>query len=285
MSPRSDPAPPVRKPTRARPEGEKQLRVCTSPEWRAKHGEPSGAQFREAWETRAQRTTRKGDPRTEALLLERGRIVSALGCEDEPDVEAFARNLRTHSDGIDEIIAATREGNTGLGMAPGLNVVEVVRGYVTREATAVETIRATQRALGCMPGENVVDVAKRSRADVEAAAGELLLPIPEPGSATARLMIANSIMRRERDEARNAPSLPPPAPTAHTDLGRLREAAERAGIDVNARGWQAKIVVASGAAQTAVSDVAQGRALRGKLLAWVEGVEGRGEATRKGATR
>jgi hypothetical protein len=41
-----------------------------------------------------------------------------------------------------------------------------------------------------------------AREDVRLAAGELLVEIPEPGTATARLLAANGIMRRERDEAR-----------------------------------------------------------------------------------
>lgn len=40
------------------------------------------------------------------------------------------------------------------------------------------------------------------REDVRLASGELLIPIPEPGTETARLLRANVLMRRERDEAR-----------------------------------------------------------------------------------
>ena len=36
-------------------------------------------------------------------------------------------------------------------------------------------------------------------ADVKAAAGELLVEIPEPGSVVARLLLANTAMRRQRD--------------------------------------------------------------------------------------
>lgn len=39
--------------------------------------------------------------------------------------------------------------------------------------------------------------------DIELAAGELRVPIPEPGTDMARVMIANRIMRNERDKARN----------------------------------------------------------------------------------
>lgn len=39
-------------------------------------------------------------------------------------------------------------------------------------------------------------------ADVAKAAGELLIEIPEPGSLTAQLLLANVAMRRERDAAR-----------------------------------------------------------------------------------
>lgn len=46
------------------------------------------------------------------------------------------------------------------------------------------------------------------RADLAAAAGELMLPIPEPGSAAARLMRANRILRRMLDEARAADGTP-----------------------------------------------------------------------------
>jgi hypothetical protein len=41
-----------------------------------------------------------------------------------------------------------------------------------------------------------------ARRDVELAAGELLVAMPEPGTDMARVMIANSIMRRERDALR-----------------------------------------------------------------------------------
>lgn len=43
-----------------------------------------------------------------------------------------------------------------------------------------------------------------AREDVVKAAGELLVPIPEPGTDAARLLIANVLLRRERDEARAA---------------------------------------------------------------------------------
>ena len=42
------------------------------------------------------------------------------------------------------------------------------------------------------------------RADVEAAAGELRVPLPTPGTTEARLLLATVAMRRERDEARTA---------------------------------------------------------------------------------
>ena len=38
--------------------------------------------------------------------------------------------------------------------------------------------------------------------DIEEAAGELMIPIPEPGSDASKLMAANAIMRRQRDRAR-----------------------------------------------------------------------------------
>ena len=41
-----------------------------------------------------------------------------------------------------------------------------------------------------------------ARNDVVLAAGELRVTMPEPGTVMARIMVANSIMRRERDEAR-----------------------------------------------------------------------------------
>ena len=41
-----------------------------------------------------------------------------------------------------------------------------------------------------------------ARADVVAAAGELMVPIPEPGTDMSKVMIANALMRRERDKAR-----------------------------------------------------------------------------------
>jgi hypothetical protein len=41
-----------------------------------------------------------------------------------------------------------------------------------------------------------------ARRDVIEAVGELLVPVPEPGTDAARVMIAGRIMRRERDDAR-----------------------------------------------------------------------------------
>lgn len=38
--------------------------------------------------------------------------------------------------------------------------------------------------------------------DIADAAGELMVPLPEPGTLTAKLLAANSILRRERDMAR-----------------------------------------------------------------------------------
>ena len=40
------------------------------------------------------------------------------------------------------------------------------------------------------------------RADIEAASGELRVPMPEPGTDMARVMVANAIMRDQRDEAK-----------------------------------------------------------------------------------
>lgn len=77
---------------------------------------------------------------------------------------------------------------------------------------ATEAFDAIAKLCGCpewdYPGQLVRDVERlarerdAARADVIAAAGELLVPIPEPGSVLARLLSANAIMRRERDEAR-----------------------------------------------------------------------------------
>lgn len=41
-----------------------------------------------------------------------------------------------------------------------------------------------------------------AREDVVMASGELMIPMPKSGSDIARLLAANSIMRRQRDEAR-----------------------------------------------------------------------------------
>jgi len=41
------------------------------------------------------------------------------------------------------------------------------------------------------------------RADLKDASGELLVPIPDPGTYMAKLMIANRLLSRERDALRN----------------------------------------------------------------------------------
>lgn len=79
---------------------------------------------------------------------------------------------------------------------------------------ATEAFDAIAKLCGCpewdYPGQLVRDVERlarerdEARADVIAAAGDLLVPIPEPGSVVARLLSANAILRRERDEARAA---------------------------------------------------------------------------------
>jgi hypothetical protein len=54
---------------------------------------------------------------------------------------------------------------------------------------------------------NAIDDVKRElatmRADIEAAAGELLVDIPEPGTDAARMMSANVLMRRELEDVRH----------------------------------------------------------------------------------
>jgi len=86
----------------------------------------------------------------------------------------------------------------------------------TRDATETEAeLRITQNFAGRHMGVVVAerDEARAERdaalatvrtlnADIAAAAGELLVPIPTPGSDAARLLRANIILRQERDEAR-----------------------------------------------------------------------------------
>jgi hypothetical protein len=43
-----------------------------------------------------------------------------------------------------------------------------------------------------------------ARRDIEMAAGELMVAMPEPGTDMARVMHANAMMRRERDRLRAA---------------------------------------------------------------------------------
>jgi chromosome segregation ATPase len=45
---------------------------------------------------------------------------------------------------------------------------------------------------------------EKARGDVVAASGELLVEVPEPGTDMARVMIANALMRRERNLFRDA---------------------------------------------------------------------------------
>jgi hypothetical protein len=40
------------------------------------------------------------------------------------------------------------------------------------------------------------------RKDIEGAAGELMVPVPEPGSIASKMLLANRIMFRERDALR-----------------------------------------------------------------------------------
>ncbi len=58
-----------------------------------------------------------------------------------------------------------------------------------------------------------------ARRDIEMAAGELMVAMPQPGTDMARVMLANAMMRRERDEARR-------------ERDRLREAVEVLQTDV-----------------------------------------------------
>jgi hypothetical protein len=58
--------------------------------------------------------------------------------------------------------------------------------------------------------------------DLRQAAGDLPIALPEPGTDAARLVLANRIMRRERDEAQ-------------AEVGRLREVLELAHREGNTR--------------------------------------------------
>ena len=56
----------------------------------------------------------------------------------------------------------------------------------------------------CAEAHRVRATIERHEADIAAAAGELLVPIPVPGTVTARLLRANILLRRERDDAARA---------------------------------------------------------------------------------
>ncbi len=85
----------------------------------------------------------------------------------------------------DEWMRAASEAVTGLtaGSLTGHPVVDAVAGLIQALSAAREE-------------------ASARRADLAAAAGELLVPIPPPGTDAARLLTANVLMRRERDAAR-----------------------------------------------------------------------------------
>jgi hypothetical protein len=65
---------------------------------------------------------------------------------------------------------------------------------MTDAEALVDALRHAQPCAGCAA----------LRADMEAAAGELRVPLPEPGTDMARLVSANVIMRRERAALREA---------------------------------------------------------------------------------
>lgn len=105
---------------------------------------------------------------------------------------------------------------------------------------AVEHIRALEaelaearRGLGDLREASALQKAELDEAqrDVAKAAGELLVEMPEPGTDMARVMIANSMMRRERDEARAA-------------LTELIELLDGMSADEHCSGWWEDIEVA-----------------------------------------
>jgi hypothetical protein len=59
-------------------------------------------------------------------------------------------------------------------------------GYLLEVANLLDRLRGDARTL---------------REDLEHAAGECLVPVPEPGSDMSRVLLANVLMRRERDAA------------------------------------------------------------------------------------
>ncbi len=59
-----------------------------------------------------------------------------------------------------------------------------------------------RQAIICAAAERQDAELEQREADLAAAAGELLLPIPEPGTDMARLMSANRLLRSELDQAR-----------------------------------------------------------------------------------
>lgn len=48
-----------------------------------------------------------------------------------------------------------------------------------------------------------LEALKLHQEDLELAAGELMVDLPEPGTVIARLLRANRLMRKERDQAKN----------------------------------------------------------------------------------
>jgi hypothetical protein len=73
----------------------------------------------------------------------------------------------------------------------------------------LEMLERSSKHLGKLPGESNDEAAERVvkelakyKADLAEAAGELLLPLPDPGSDLAKVMAANSILRKELDDCR-----------------------------------------------------------------------------------
>lgn len=81
------------------------------------------------------------------------------------------------------------------------------------------------------------------RADVKLAAGELMGPVPEPGTDMARVCIANRLMRNERDEARTERnSERERATNFEQDLWNCRAARDAYSAQVDAyRKWEQRI--------------------------------------------
>lgn len=120
------------------------------------------------------------------------RFYNAKSCADVPVLLAIVREQNAiMGQAIDAALLATSHLE-----ACAAENAELRKAYRLASETTADTVKEN-----CALREQMAELATL-RKDLEDAAGELMVPVPEPGSVASKMLLANRIMFRERDALR-----------------------------------------------------------------------------------